>query len=313
LPVAGRVALRHSAGMEVVEALTWRGGTADARALRQLTSRRKVRTGLRHGLIVRPTRGRFALPDADEARLAAARLSGVASHLSAAQLSGWELKWRPPRPTVTVPRNRKVEESRRSGVDVRWRNLDEDDVWMDRTRAGRTVIDCARDLPFDEALTVADSALRHGNVTQERLLALAERVATTGRAQCLRVAREASGLAANPFESVLRAISLDIPGLRVRPQVVIDEDGFVGRPDLVDVRSRVVLEAESFEFHGHRIALRRDCERYNALALRGWLVLRFSWEHVMHDPAYVANCLRNAAQQRPLGRAAPPRKPRKAA
>ncbi|MFL6131664.1 MAG: endonuclease domain-containing protein [Nocardioidaceae bacterium] len=184
---------------------------------------------------------------------------------------------------------------------------------MDRTRAGRTVIDCARDLPFDEALTVADSALRHGNVTQERLLALAERVATTGRAQCLRVAREASGLAANPFESVLRAISLDIPGLRVRPQVVIDEDGFVGRPDLVDDRSRVVLEAESFEFHGHRIALRRDCERYNALALRGWLVLRFSWEHVMHDPAYVANCLRNAAQQRPLGRAAPPRKPRKAA
>jgi very-short-patch-repair endonuclease len=197
---------------------------------------------LRRGLIVRPTRGWFALPDADEARLAAARLSGVASHLSAAQLYGWELKWRPAQPTVTVPRNRKVEESRRIGVDVRWRNLAADDVWA----------------------------------------------------------------------AVLRAIALDVPGLNLRPQVVIEEEGFRGRPDLVDVGNRVVLEAESFEFHGRRIGLRRDCERYNALGLRGWLVLRFSWEHVMHEPAYVAECLRMATRG-PLGRATPSRNRREAA
>ena len=29
-----------------------------------------------------------------------------------------------------------------------------------------------------------------------------------------------------PFESVLRAISLDVPSLSLKPQVVIDEDGF---------------------------------------------------------------------------------------
>ena len=144
------------------------------------------------------------------------------------------------------------------------------------------------------------------------MLTLAERVATTGRHQCLRVAREASRRAANPFESVLRAIALDVPGLNLRPQVVIEEDGFRGRPDLVDIGNRVVVEAESFEFHGRRIGLRRDCERYNALALRGWLVLRFSWEHVMHEPAYVADCLRMASRG-PLGRAARPRARRKAA
>lgn len=230
--------------MEVVEALTWRGGTLEAGALRQLTSRRKVRTALLHGHIVRPARGWFALPHAEESRLAAARLCGVVSHLSAAQLNGWELKWRPQRPAVTVPRNRNVEPWRREGVDVRWRILDEDEVWNGRTSAGRTVMDCAKDLPFDEALTVADSALRHGNVTRGLLLSLADRVVSTGRAQCLRVAREASGRAANPFESVLRAIALDVPSIDVEPQVVIDEDGFVGRPDLVDVRRRLVLEAE---------------------------------------------------------------------
>lgn len=291
--------------MEVVEALTWRGGTLEAGVLRQLTSRRKVRTALLRGHIVRPARGRFALPDAEQSRFAAARLCGVVSHLSAAQLNGWELKWRPQRPTVTVPRNRNIERWRREGVDVRWRTLDEGEVWNGRTSAGRTVMDCAKDLPFDEALTVADSALRHGNVTRGLLLSLADRVVSTGRAQCLRVAREASGRAANPFESVLRAIALDVPGVDFKPQVVIDEDGFIGRPDLVDVGRRVVVEAESFEFHGRRQALKRDCERYNAFALRGWLVLRFSWEHVMYEPAYVAECLATAT--RPLKRAAVPR------
>jgi very-short-patch-repair endonuclease len=298
--------------MDVVEALAWRGGAMPAGTLRQVSSRRKVRTALRRGQILRPSRGMYALPDADEARLAAARLAGVASHLSAAQLNGWELKWRPARPTVTVLRNRKVEAWRRKGIDVRWRDLDEDEVWNGRTRAGRTVIDCAKDLPFDQALTVADSALRHGNVSQGLLSCPAEEVVTNGRRQCLRVAGEASARAANPFESVLRAIALEVPGLALEPQVVIDEDGFRCRPDLVDVGRRLVLEAESFEFHGRRPALERDCERYNALAIRGWLVLRFTWAHVMHDPAYVTACL-TAVAEGPPGRATPRHRPRNAA
>ena len=236
-------------------------------------------------------RGRYALPDADQARLAAARLSGVVSHLSAAQLAGWELAQRPPRPAVTVPRNRKVEPWRRDGVEVRWRDLTEDEVWHGRTTAGRTVIDCAKDLPFDEALTVADSALRHGNVTTGQLARLADLVPSVGRARCLRVAEHASGKAANPFESVLRAISLDVADLALEPQVVIEEDGFVGRPDLVDRERHIAVEADSFEFHGRRAALKADCERYNAFVLAGWTVLRFSWEHVMFEPGYVRSVL----------------------
>ena len=118
------------------------------------------------------------------------------------------------------PREAPGQPERRVGVDLRWRDLDPDDVWGRLLRPGPAVIDCARTLPFDEALAVADSALRHGHVTPERLRSLAEQVRTTGRAACLRVAGEADGLAANPFESVLRATSLDVAGLRLRPQVV---------------------------------------------------------------------------------------------
>jgi very-short-patch-repair endonuclease len=165
-------------------------------------------------------------------------------------------------------------------------------------------MDCAKTRPFDEALAIADSALRHGDVTRRELFELAEQMPSTGRSACLRVARAADGRAANPFESVLRAIALDVKGLDLEPQLLISEFGFTGRPDLVDRERRVVLEADSFEFHGKRRALRRDCERYNALALCGWLVLRFSYEHVMFRPAYVRGCLELlAAHRRPLRRA----------
>jgi len=147
---------------------------------------------------------------------------------------------------------------------------------------------------------VADSALRHEALTPRTFLALAQLVATTGRGRCLRVAREASDLAANPFESVLRAIALDVRGLDLRPQVVIEQDGWSGRPDLVDVERRLVVEADSFAFHGHRVALVRDCERYNPLVLRGWTVLRFSWEHVMLEPDYVRRSLERAVRQEAL-------------
>jgi very-short-patch-repair endonuclease len=284
--------------VDVEEVLARSGGVADTRRLVAVTSRRRVATAVDAGRIVRDAHGRYALPTADEARRAANRLDAVVTGPSAAASHGWETKLPPPRPDVTVPAKRRVTPDRRRGVDLHWRDIDPDDVWNGILRAGPTVIDCAKRLPFDEALAIADSALRHGNVTPQGLLALARQVPTTGRRQTLRVATEASELAANPFESVLRATSLDVPRLDLRPQVVIEQDGWVGRPDLVDVERRIVVEADSFEFHGHRRALKRDCERYNALVLRGWVVLRFSWEHVMHQPDYVRQCLLAVASAR---------------
>lgn len=53
----------------------------------------------------------------------------------------------------------------------------------------------------------------------------------------------------------------------------------------------VILEADSFTWHGDRQALARDAKRYNLLVADGWLVLRFAWEDVMFDPAYVRSVL----------------------
>jgi very-short-patch-repair endonuclease len=63
------------------------------------------------------------------------------------------------------------------------------------------------------------------------------------------------------------------------------------RPDLVDLDLGVVLEADAFEWHGGRAALRSDAGRYNLMVINGWLVLRFAWEDVMFDQAYVRSVL----------------------
>jgi very-short-patch-repair endonuclease len=293
--------------MDAARMLAKLGGVADTAALVAATSRRKVRTAVAAGAIIRDGRGCYVLPTAEQAARAAARLSGVVSHASAASHWGWKVKWPPRLPSVTVPRNRNIRADRREGVEVHYGHLSDTERNERVTLPGRTVMDCAKTLPFDEALAIADSALRNDDVTRGELLWLAERVRTTGRAGCLRVASEADARAHNPFESVLRALALEVDGLHLEPQVVLVEGAVHIQPDLTDVERRIVVEAESYEFHSDRKALGRDCERYNALGRSGWTVYRFTWEHAMFRPEYVTEVLTGAvaaADSRPRRRAA---------
>lgn len=273
--------------MKVERALERLGGVATAAELGVFCSRKRLRLAVARGRVVRDGQGRYALPEADEALRAANRLSAVLCLRSAALHHGWKVKHAPALPEVAVPRNRKVSAERRVGVRVLYVDLPVSDVRGRATGHVRTVMDCASRLPFDEALAIADSALRAGDVTAQALVQAADQMPDRYRSRCRRVAREADGRADNPFESVLRAIASDVPGLTVEPQLWIGRR----RADLADERLRIAVEAESFEFHGLRKLLKRDCERYNIFVLRGWLVLRFSWEHVMHDPDYVRDVL----------------------
>jgi hypothetical protein len=232
--------LRQHRGMRAEQALERLGGVADTAALLELTNRRAIRIALRRGSIVRDNRGRYSLPGVDEAIRAANRLDGILTEDSAAQYYGWELKHSPKSPCIAVPRNRKLIADRRQGVRVRYVDIPADDVNWIATCPGATVMACAARMPFDEALAVADSALRHHDVTKAELARRAEAMPDRYRARCSRVARTATHKAANPFESVLHSIAEDVPGLNVEAQVWIDG---IGRPDLVDRVLHLVLEA----------------------------------------------------------------------
>ena len=292
------------------------GGTCGWSELRRAVPWRLISPAVAEGLIARASNGVYALPATDESRVIAARMSGVVSHRSAALHWGWKVKLTPDLPDVTVPRGRKVRSSVRGLSTTHKRDLaprDVTDGWV--TSRERTVIDCCLDLPFDEALSVIDSALRAG-LRRSSITAAAGSLGPRHRAKALAVARVASGRADNPFESVLRAIALGVPDTTWEPQHRIRYDDFSAKVDLACEQLQIVLEADSFEFHGRRAALDRDCERYDELVARGWLVLRFSWEQVMFRPEWVAGVITRAAHlRRPLsaddatdqGRMTPPR------
>jgi very-short-patch-repair endonuclease len=270
--------------MGPTEALQRYGGMASHSQLVRLTSRRRLRAAVRQGHVVKVSRRRYVLPTAEDARRAAAELTGVVCLRSAAAHHCWPMKVQPPEPEVAVSPRRHLGPDRRRGVRVVWMPVAEDDVTAGVTGPLRTVIDCARHLPFDEALAIADSALRAGAVSRAELDAV--RVRGAGAAAVRRVLRHADGRAANPFESVLRALCI-LAGLVVEPQRPVDLGSGTVHPDLVGVELRIVLEADSWTFHASRSAHARDCARYNLLVIHGWRVIRFTWEQVMLDQSYV--------------------------
>jgi very-short-patch-repair endonuclease len=244
-----------------------------------------VDRALRDGEIVAVARGRYALPRVAEASSVAHELSGLLGYTSAALHHGWEVKQVPERPHVIVPRKRRPPRGAHHRAHIHYADVMPDDV-TDGIATGveLTLMQCLRSLPEDEALSVADSALRHG-VPPATLRRVSLMASGPGSARVRRIAAQARAEAANPFESCLRYIASTVPGLSVIPQVWLP--GLDFRPDLVDEDLGIVVEAESFGWHGDRASLKRDARRYNAIIVNGWLVLRFAWEDVMFHPDYV--------------------------
>ena len=238
------------------------------------------------GEIVRVGRGRYALADQNPAREAAAAAGGVLSHLSAAVELGLPVLCLPDAVHVTVPRA--AHRRPPPGVVLHRSDLLPADRTRRSTTVWRTVLDCAATLPFAEALAVADSALRQGLFGREDLTHEAEDWRRPGAARVRRVAAAANGDAANPFESALRAALLDagIEGFFPQQPVRLLTGGraFV---DLGDPHRRIAIEADSFEHHGTRRALRDDCRRYDEIVRAEWRLLRFAWEQVMGDRRWI--------------------------
>ena len=137
---------------------------------------------------------------------------------------------------------------------------------------------------------MADSALRAGYVGDLSDVP----VTGAGAARVRKVLEAADGRAANPFESVLRALCLDA-GLRVVPQQGVLASGIVFHPDLACPAKGVLIEADSFTFHSGREAFSRDCERYNCYTLAGWRLIRFTYEQVMGGQDEVRRILARVA------------------
>lgn len=272
--------------MDAVTALTRLGGIGSTSQALALTSRKRLRRAVAAGTIVHVSRGRYALPTADRARAVAAEVDGHLRGLSAAAHWGWPTKWPPRWPELAVGRRppHPVDASLR----VVQLGPGEVDGWA--TSRVRTLLDCAAELPFDEALAVADSALRTGGVSEDEVAVLLAGDLPPG---VRRVLEHATRLAANPFESVLRAILVEA-GVDVVPQWQTTIGGMTCHPDLADPFHALAIEANSWTHHASKDDHDADCRRYNALVVGGWTVLRFTWDQVMFAPHEVVSTVKAA-------------------
>lgn len=288
--------------MDPVDALAAFGGCGTFGSLVQRCGRRAIRHSLSTGAIRRISRGVYALPRQLPDVAVARSHRGALSHESAALYWGFGVVNRPAIPHVTIPRHRHRRPSREPVI-LHWADAP---VIDDVTTPLRTVVDCARSLPFGEALAIADSAIRSRLVGRAELLAAGQALGRAGRQAVIRVAENADARSESVLESMLRAVLIEAGLDGFVPQVLISDGEFAVRVDLADRARRLVLEADSFEFHGTRRALVRDCRRYVSLVVRGWTVLRFTWEDVVHDPAWVLDSVRavHSRGQNSLRRAA---------
>ena len=282
--------------MDLISQVTLLGGVCDRATLVRLRSPAEVDAALRSGVLVRDARNRYALPTTQPAIRTANRVAGVLSHRSAAAYWGWAQKTPPPLPEVTFPRTRRVDPSLRTLLVPHWSDLPAEDVKGSVTTQVRTLIDCMRNLPWDEAVAIVNSAIRADDFTQAEVQQIAEATRGRGRRRICEVAAAVTGQCANPFEAVLYAQALLIPGLGAVPQlgVAVTSTTRTLHPDVGDPILEMAIEAESFEWHSGSAQLTADCRRYNLFSLLGWLVIRFSWWQVMFDPAYVQRVLTEA-------------------
>lgn len=318
---------RPSRLTSLLTALAESGGVTTSATLIGASSRSAMRAALAEGFVHALGRGTYAMadiatlppvPNPGEARswarwtqpltddelkrLVGRHARATAAHAALCQLSaashhGWPLLREPRRLEVVLPRGRHVPKSL-EGCHVRYLVVDDGTFVDGVTTPLQTVLQCAAALPFPEALAVADSALRSGTVGADSLRNAADLYLGRARNRVRRVAEAADGRAANPFESGLRAILLETSDIELTVQHEISDDDFSGVVDLADERLRMVIEADSYEFHGSPERFARDIDRYDDLACRDWLVLRFRLHHVLHDPRRIQRVVRASAQVR---------------
>lgn len=246
------------------------GGAATTQSLRLSgVSDRALRDAVDDGRLVRPRRGVYALPELLPSGMAALRLGGRLSCVSAARSYGL---WggTDARTHLAFPPHA----GRAGPATVRhWGRLEaHDELWRVSFADGlRSVVRCA---DRETAVAVLDTALAAGRVVPAQLRRLFEGEPVASR----RVAADARPGSDSGVESILRQ-RLAAAGHLVEQQIAVPG---VGRIDM-RVDGVLHIEVDGFAFHSDPAAFERDRLRDSALEVRGLRRLRFAARQVLED------------------------------
>jgi very-short-patch-repair endonuclease len=220
------------------------------------------------------------------AALLAAGPGATLSHSTAAYLWGL-LEGFPQSIDVTIvgrqPRSKpglRVRRGTLSPRDVRTRD------GLPATSPARTIIDQAADVTLDELERLVAEArvkrlIRPGEL--EAALQRAGHRRGAGRVRDFLAAEGESGITRSKAERILRRLLRQggLPEPRTNAQAVGYEVDFLWE------EQKLVVEFDSWQFHGHRRAFEKDRRRDVALINAGYQVLRFTWRQLTEEPLVV--------------------------
>jgi len=275
---------QNAAGLDAIgRVMTALGGVATRGSLlRSGISRHTLSRAVRDGYVESVRQGWYAIPGAEPDVVAAVRVGGMLTSVSATRRLGiWTLDDN--RLHVAVPVNASrlrapvagqgTLRASDQGVCIHWRSMPGalQAPVAATAEALMHVIECQSP---ERAVATLDSALNMGVVTLRQL-----RMAAAGRsARYRRAVQQCDTESQSGTESLVR-FRLRRLGIRVRSQVFCDG---VGRVDLL-VGDRLAIECDSRAFHGGDDAGERDYDRDLVLIDGDYLVLRLRYRHVVYE------------------------------
>lgn len=247
-------------------------------------SKKAVATLVQSGRMLRVRRSWLVLRGCDPARLAAARVGGRLTCVSAAQALDL---WTPSHDEVHVAVSPTSARFDPTGIRVHWSR-------GPAPHGSRAAIDPLVNILFHvarcqsraDALAVWESALNKELIRTDELARVSWHSDAASALASLASALSDSGLETH-FLELMREI-----GIGVRQQVWID-----GHPVDAVIGDRLIVQLDGFAFHSSAAARRRDIAADVRLRLLGYTVLRFDYQQVLFQPSLVREAVRMAVAQ----------------
>lgn len=257
--------------MDVFRALATCGGAARRPALALLgvddaALRRAVRAG-----VLQPVRGLYALPTAPPDHVALLQRRQLITCRSAAPFySLWAVETGGP---LHVHHSRGETFDGQTG---HYGLLLDPHPHQPVAALGDVLIHALRCLPFRESLVMVDCAVGRGEMTLDFLR---DRLPGKRNGRARQVLDWVDRGAESMLETLARTY-LRQAGIRVEPQVHIDGVGYV---DLL-LEGKLIVELDG-RHHGEWAQIKKDQRRNNVSVVRGYKVLRYYYEDVVHHSA----------------------------